>query len=152
MYDSLPKAFDLYWSSSGRWLTKIIIKANCVTDVQLQCSAVGGINIVKWYPIFIWRIEIEKVLLCAQRKKKIPKETHECSGCPYPLWCMVFVHSGNRETNKVTRMKGLTDTSKECGDTNILNYSLYQHLILIAVRIKQTPTKKWLWTYTVMRS
>jgi len=39
-------------------------------------------------------------------------------------------------------MKELTGTSKECGYTNILNYSNFQHLILIAVRIKQTPTKE----------
>ena len=54
---------------------------------------------------------------------------------------MVVVYSGNREKNNVTGMKGLTDTSKECGYTNILNYSPSQHSISIAVRIKQTPTK-----------
>ena len=39
-------------------------------------------------------------------------------------------------------MKGLNDTAKEFGYPNILNYSLYQHLILINVRIRQAPTKE----------
>ena len=43
------------------------------------------------------------------------KETRGFNWCPYPLWCMVFVYSGDRETDNVTRMKGLTDTSKESG-------------------------------------
>jgi len=46
---------------------------------------------------------------------------------------MVVVYSGNCEKNNVTGMKGLTDTSKEFGYTNILNYSPSQQLILIAV-------------------
>jgi len=75
-------------------------------------------------------------------KHEMPKETHECNRRPYPLCCMVIVYSGNRETYNATEMKGLTETSKECGYTNILNYSPSQHLILIAVRIKQTLTKE----------
>jgi len=55
---------------------------------------------------------------------------------------MVIVYSGNRETNNFTGMNGLTETSKECGYTNILNDSPSHHLILHAVRIKQTPTKE----------
>jgi len=55
---------------------------------------------------------------------------------------VVFVYSGNREINDLTRIKGLNDTSKEFEYRNILNHSHSQHRILIAVRIKQTPTKK----------
>jgi len=29
---------------------------------------------------------------------KMPQGTHESNGCPYPLWYVVLIYNGNRET------------------------------------------------------
>ena len=55
---------------------------------------------------------------------------------PWSLFIVAIV-----KQNIFTCMKELTDTSKECGATNIICYSLSQYGILIAISIKQTPNK-----------
>ena len=43
---------------------------------------------------------------------KMPQGTHENNGCLYPVWHMVIIYNGNRETNEFTWMNELMTLQK----------------------------------------
>ena len=69
-----------------------------MSHVQLQCCAFDSISIEKFTQFLYVKYKLKMFGCVHNVLYKMPKETHECNGCPYPLRCMVVVYSGIRET------------------------------------------------------